>query len=633
MSAIDEIKGTIHGILPEKCQVTKIEIEGPEVAIYTKNPSAFFENENFVAKTAFELKKRVNVRTDKSLLMDEKDAAAKAKEIIPEDADIREIYFDPAFSEITIESIKPGLVIGKGGETSKKIILETGWTPNIIRAPTQPCEILKGIRNQLHKYSNERKKILKETAEKIYADIDQSPKDWFRIEALGGFKQVGRSSIFLETPHTKALLDCGINVAGANDPLKSFPYLNILHMPLNEIDAVVVTHAHLDHSGFIPFLFKSGYKGPVYCTPPTRDLMTLLQFDYIDVLAKEGKEAPYNEADVKTMLKYCIPREYREVTDIAPDMRLTLHNAAHILGSSSIHMHVGEGAHNLVYTGDIKYGFTRLFNNVDMHYPRLETLIIESTYGGKDSIQPNRQDCEDYLLKIIKETVERDGNLLIPVFAVGRGQEIMLVIENFYRNGLLDTKCYIDGMTNEASAVHTAYPEYLRKGVQRRILQNDSPFTAEIFEPMNSKKREEVLQEKGVIIIASSGMLTGGASLDYFQRMAEDANNCMIFVGYQGEGSLGRKIQGGLKMIPRTDENGRTKALNINMRIETIDGFSGHSDRDQLLAYVRNLKPKPKKILVNHGERTRAAEFARALGNRFKINASSISNLDAVRLK
>ena len=630
MGTIDRIKETIQSILPEKCQVTKIEMEGPEVAIYTKNPGAFFENENFVAKTAFELKKRVNIRTDKSLLMDEKEATEKVKQIVPEGADIKDIYFDPAFSEITIESIKPGLVIGKGGETSKRIILETGWTPNIIRAPTQPSDILKGIRNQLHKNSAERKKILKETAEKIYADIDQSPRDWCRVVALGGFKQVGRSCIFLETPHTKALLDCGIDVAGNGD---AFPYLNILHLPLSEIDAVVVTHAHLDHSGFIPFLFKSGYQGPVYCTPPTRDLMTLLQFDYIDVLTKEGKEAPYNETDVKTMLKYCIPREYREVTDIAPDMRLTLHNAAHILGSASVHMHIGEGAHNLVYTGDIKYGFTRLFNNVDMHYPRLESLIIESTYGGNDSIQPDRQDAEDRLLRVVKETIERDGNTLIPVFAVGRGQEIMLVLENFYRNGLLDAKCYVDGMTNEASAIHTAYPEYLRKGVQRRILQNDSPFTAEVFEPMNGKKREEVLQEKGAIIIASSGMLTGGASLEYFYKMAEDEKNCLIFVGYQGEGSLGRKIQAGLKMLPKTDEHGRTRALNVNMRVETVEGFSGHSDRDQLLAYVRNLKPKPKKALINHGERTRAMEFARAISARFKLNAISPNNLEAVRLK
>jgi len=631
MTVIEQIKDTVNGLLPEKCQVTKIEMEGPEVAIYTKNPGAFFENENFVAKTAFELKKHVNIRTDKSLLMDEKDAREKIMEIVPEDASIKQIYFDLAFSQVTIESIKPGLVIGKGGETSKKIILETGWTPDPTRAPTQPSEILKGIRHQLHKNSSERKKILKETAEKIYAGIEQNPRDWFRIEALGGFKQVGRSCVFLETPHTKALLDCGINVAGNGED--SFPYLNILHFPPSELDAVVVSHAHLDHSGFVPFLFKSGYRGPVYCTPPTRDLMTLLQFDYIDVLTKEGKEPPYGERDVKEMLKYCIPREYREVTDIAPDMRLTLHNAAHILGSASVHMHVGEGAHNIVYTGDIKYGFTRLFNNVDMHYPRLETLIIESTYGGKDAIQANRQVAEDRLLRIIKETVERDGNILIPVFAVGRGQEIMLVIENFYRSGLLDTKCYIDGMTNEASAIHTAYPEYLRKGVQRRILQNDSPFTAEIFEPMNGKKREEVLEEKGVIVIASSGMLTGGASLDYFQKMAENENNCMIFVGYQGEGSLGRKVQGGLKTSLVTDDKGKTKALNINMRIETVEGFSGHSDRDQLIAYVRNLKPKPKRVIINHGEKTRASEFARAISARFKLNTSAINNLDAVRLR
>ncbi len=630
MKILEHIKEVVDKTVPNKGEISKIEMEGPEIAIYTKNPATFFEHENYVAKIAFELKKRINIRTDKSLLIDPTEAKTKIEQIIPEDAGIKEVYFETAFSSVTIEAIKPGLVIGKGGETSKKIILETGWTPNIIRAPTQESEILRGIRSHQHRHADERKKFLKETAKKIYEDIELKQKDWARIEALGGFRQVGRSCILVETPHTKVLMDCGINIASKEDP---FPMLETLRCPMSDIDAVIVSHAHLDHSGFVPYLFRTGYRGPVYCTAPTRDLMTLLQFDYIDILTKEGRDAVYSEKDVKEMITHCIPREYREVTDIAPDVRLTLHNASHILGSSSVHLHLGEGGHNLVYSGDMKFGFTRLFNNIDIKYPRLETLILESTYGGKDSIQPDRQDAEDRLLRVLKETLERDGNVLIPVFAVGRGQEIMLVLENFYKNGLLDAKCYVDGMTREASAIHTAYPEYLRKGVQRRVLQNDSPFSAEIFEDANSKSRDELAKEKGVIFIASSGMLTGGPSLGYFHRLSEDPNNCLVFVGYQGEGSLGRKIQGGLTATPVTDKKGKTRALNVNMRIETIEGFSGHSDRNQLVNYVRMLKPKPKRILIDHGDKANATELARFLSSRMGISSSAPRNLDGIRLR
>src|SRR3989344_8992705 len=137
MNILKELKQTVQEHLPPETQITSVEMEGPEIAIYTKNPKAFFENENYVAKIAFELKKRVNIRTDKSLLDSEETARKKILEIVPTEADIKDISFNTAFSEVVIESIKPGLVIGKGGETSKKIILETGWTPNIIRAPTQ----------------------------------------------------------------------------------------------------------------------------------------------------------------------------------------------------------------------------------------------------------------------------------------------------------------------------------------------------------------------------------------------------------------------------------------------------------------------------------------------------------------
>ncbi|MEM4663112.1 MAG: beta-CASP ribonuclease aCPSF1 [Candidatus Diapherotrites archaeon] len=628
MERIEELKESIKKQLPPEVSLSKIEFEGPEITLYTKNPEAFFENENLVAKIASELKKRVNIRVDKSLLKDPSEAKEIILGIIPKEADVKDIKFSEYFAEVIIEALKPGLVIGKGGSTSKEIILKTGWTPKIYRAPTSKSETLKGIRHHLYRYQKERKAILTKIAEKIYRE-PRSNNTWSRIVCLGGFREVGRSCILFEKNETKILLDCGVNV-GSNK--EQFPYLDALNFPLSEIDAVVVTHAHMDHAGFVPFLYRNGYEGPTYCTEPTRDLMTLLQFDYIDVAIKEGVEPPYTEQDVKTMLKYCIVCEYNEVTDIAPDIRLTLHNASHILGSASAHLHVGLGEHNLLYTGDIKYGFTRLFDIMETKYPRLETLIIESTYGDKQDIQPSREVSEMQLIKIINETIEKGGNVLIPVFAVGRGQEIMLVIESFYRRGEFKGKCYIDGMTAEANAIFTAYPEYMRESLRRRILQNDSPFVSEIFETVKDGERMDIINNGGSVIIASSGMLTGGPSLEYLKAMAENEKNTLIFVGYQAEGTLGRKIQNGAKIIPVTSKNEKTKALKINMRIETVEGFSGHSDRNQLIAYIKSLKPSAKQIIVNHGEKQKAVNFANFISTRLGIKATALQNLDAKRL-
>jgi predicted metal-dependent RNase len=262
MEYLKKIKETVMGAIPSETQITSVELEGPEIAIYTKNPRAFFENENYVAKIASELKKRINIRTDKSLLTDPDLARQKILEIVPKDADIKEIMLDTAFSEVVIESIKPGLVIGKGGETSKRIILETGWTPKIIRAPTSPSEILKGIRHHLHKYSNERKKILQETAKQIYEE-KANMDSWIRLTALGSFQEVGRSCILVETRDTKVMMDCGVSVASYDDP---YPYLDAIRFPINELDAVIISHAHLDHTGFLPYLYILGYDGPVYVT-------------------------------------------------------------------------------------------------------------------------------------------------------------------------------------------------------------------------------------------------------------------------------------------------------------------------------------------------------------------------------
>ncbi|MDZ4256536.1 MAG: MBL fold metallo-hydrolase, partial [archaeon] len=319
------IEKHIKDALPKTCQVTSIDFEGPEIILYTKKPEAFFGGTtNFVAKIAFELKKKITIRSDKSLLQDPTDAKRAIQGLVPVEAGVKNITFVDPFHQVVIEADKPGLVIGKGGETSKRIILQTGWTPKIIRAPSSDSEFLTGIRYHLHKHAAERKKILQETAKRIYRDTS-SKHDWVRLTGLGAFREIGRSCMLVDTPITKVLIDCGINPSQGGDP---YPYLDALYFPLTELDAVIISHAHMDHQGFLPYLFRMGYRGPVYCTEPTRDIMGLLQFDYIDLVAREGKDPPYTEKDVKEELKHVITRDYREVTDISPDMRMTFHNAA-----------------------------------------------------------------------------------------------------------------------------------------------------------------------------------------------------------------------------------------------------------------------------------------------------------------
>jgi len=630
LNNLNDIQKKLEPVLPAGCTITKAEYEGPDVAIYLKNIEAFYSDPNLIKRIAGVLRKRVLVRSDPSNLTPPDEAVKKIKEIVPQEAGITDIKFSPEFCEVIIDSLKPGLVIGKGGSTLKAIILQTGWAPKILRTPTMPSETVKGIRSSLFKESDFRKKFLSAVGKKISAGNGKS--DWVKVTALGGFKEVGRTCLLLQTSNDKILLDCGVN-AETTEAARAYPYLNAMNLALDELDAVIVTHAHLDHSGFIPYLVAYGYDGPIYCTPPTRDLMVMLQFDYINVLQKNGITAPYAEKDVRKMLNMCITRQYDEVTDITPEIKLTFHNAGHILGSAMVHLHIGDGLHNLVFTGDIKYGFTRLFEQATTTFPRMETLFIESTYGGRSDLMPPRQDAEARLKELIHETIQNKGKVLIPVFAVGRSQEIMLVLEEYAQSsGSFECPIYIDGMILEASAIHTAYPEYLRQSVQRRVLSNKSPFESKIFESVKNN-RKEIVEGDPCVILAPSGMMSGGPSVEYFKMMAEDPRNLLIFVGYQSALSLGRKIQSGMKEIPVLGEKGMLETVKVNMRVETIDGFSGHSDRNQLVSFIRHLKPTPERIFTLHGDETKCDDLARSVNKMTRIETRAPLNLDAIRLK
>ena len=626
---LKDLQETIQAVLPSECQLTKVEVEGPQVVLYLRSIKAFYNDENLITRIAAKIRKKILLRSDPASLTPQEDALAKIKSFVPEEAGVVDITFDPVFNEVNITALKPGLVIGKGGSVLKNIILETGWSPKVLRAPTAPSEIEKAIRSALVKNSADRKKFLNTLGKKML--VKGGTCDWLKITALGGFKEVGRSCMLLQTPKSNVLIDCGINV-DTSDNTKAYPYLNAMNLALDQLDAVIVTHAHLDHSGFVPYLYAYGYDGPVYCTPPTRDLMVLLQQDSINVLNSEGRKSPYGEREVKRELNRVITRDYGEVTDITPEIRFTFHNAGHILGSSQVHLHIGEGMHNLVYTGDIKFGKTRLFDPADTFFPRIETLLMESTYGGKDDVKPRIEESEQHLVQIIQRTTERRGKTLIPVISVGRAQEIMLVLEEHIRE--LNIPIYLDGMSKEASAIHTVYPEYLRRNVQRRILQNDSPFDKPMFNRVISRDRKGIVEsEEQCVILAPSGMLSGGPSVEFLRMMGEDSRNSLVFVGYQSASSLGRKIQNGEREVPVLNDANKVDSVKINLEVDTVDGFSGHSDRSQLLAFVRNLRPKPGRIFTMHGDETKCDDLARTLNKMMHCETRAPMNLDSTRLK
>jgi len=625
---LDEIKKKVRELVPSNIRIKDIEFEGPLLVVYIQNPQEL-AGIDIVKKLAKELRKRIVIRPDPKILKPKNEAKEIIMKIVPEEAKISSIEFDEENGEVIIEAEKPGVVIGRQGITFREIMKETGWSPRVVRTPPIRSNVIESIRTYLTSVKEERQSELRKIGERIHRKI-LPDGNWVRVTFLGGCREVGRSCYLLQTRYSKVLIDCGVNVSNISET----PYLYLPEVqPLDSLDAVVITHAHLDHCGLVPLLYKYNYRGPIYVTPPTRDLMVLLQLDFIEVAGRE-KEAIYSSAMVREALKHTITLNYGEVTDISPDLRLTFYNAGHILGSAIAHFHIGEGLYNIAFTGDFKFEKTRLFDKTVTNFPRLEALIMEATYGGVNDFQPSRTEAEQRLIEIINQTVEKGGKVLIPTFAVGRSQEVMVVLEEAIREKKLkEVPIYIDGMIYEATAIHTAYPEYLNSELRDMILYNGiNPFISDSFVRVDSaEKRDSVINDPSpCVILSPSGMLNGGPVMEYFKHLAEDEKNTIVFVGYQAEGTLGRKVQKGWKEIP-FPTNGRREVIDVKMRVETVDGFSGHSDRKQLLNYVKFLNPKPSKIVTVHGDEMKCVELASAIYKTYKIETRAPLNMETVR--
>ena len=628
-----EVSQYILEHVPEQAEVSRIEYEGPMLAVYAKKPEILVEQSSVIAGIVGVLRKRIVIRSDPSVRLPEKEAERIAKEIISPEAEVTDVNFDPSLGEIIIEAKKPGLVIGRNGSVLQEIIRQIRWRPRVLRSPPLRSKIVAHMRHYLHSESKERERILRAVGERIFRPKTYEVGD-LRITALGGVQQVGRSAFLVQTRESNVLLDCGIN-PGSSKPFELFPRFDAPTFEIDSLDAVVISHAHLDHCGLVPFLYKYGYDGPVYCSAPTSNLMTLLQLDYLDVAGKQGITSHYDQKDVRECVLHTIPLRYGVVTDIAPDVRLTLHNAGHILGSSVTHLHVGEGLHNIVYTGDYKYARTMLLEAATTEFPRVETLITESTYGSPNDFMPSRVEAEERLTSIINETLERKGKVIIPVPAVGRAQEIMLVIDGYMRRGLMkEAPVFIEGMISEATAIHTAYPEYLGREVRRSILYDGiNPFKSDYFTIVDHPSvRQEIIDGEPCIIMATAGMLEGGPVIEYFKSLAEDDKNSIIFVSYQIEGTQGRRVQKGLPEVMTIDSDGKMGVVKVRLQVESIEGFSGHSDRREIINYITHLKPKPERVIVCHGERAKCLSMANFIQRKCGIQALVPAIMETFRL-
>jgi len=633
---LSELKKKISKMIPDDVDY-EVDLEAGSIAIITKQPQAFGgAGDNLTVRIAKTIKRRIVIRPHSDILADEKTVHDAVAQIIPSDAKVRKVWLDPALSQVILECDDPSTAVGSKGSNIRALRDEIGWLVDVVRAPAIESRTQHDIRRYRKELADERKSLLRKFGTRIYR-TQRPGEPWVRVTALGSYREVGRAMHLVTTNESKILVDCGAKPTTNRSEVQPF-FAAPEMLPLDNLDAVVITHAHIDHIGMLPVLFKYGYRGPVYCTPPTRDLMTLLQIDYIKVAKAEGNEPPYSKADIQECIKHVVDINWGDKTDISPDIKMTMENAGHILGSSSVYMQIGEGKgeHKLLFSGDIKYEKSWLFDAATVRFPKVETLVIESTYGGPQDVQPTRQQASQELQDLIQDTLGRRGKIFCPVFAVGRSQEVMIAIDQLFKSGIVKpVTVWVDGMISEATAIHSSHPNFLNRDLRRQMLKGgmDNPFNSSWFKQVDSREQRDaiLLDPNPCIVLATSGMMTGGPIVEYFKHWAPEPSATLCFVGYQASGTLGRRLQKGHAQVPLMD-GGQTLMIDIRCNMVTIDGFSGHSDRNQLIDYVDALNPTPRKIICHHGDPQTCNAFRQGLREKFRVQTYAPANLETLRL-
>jgi uncharacterized protein len=615
------IMATILQNLPKECSLTKIEYEGPRIALYSNQPEFLLNNNQVLSNIVNLIKKRIVLRLDESIRKKESEVTNMIEKHLSKEAGFTDILFDPVLGEATIFVRKINEIISKEETISNKLINQTGWKINFKKTP-RSLSTLKEINKIIRMASDYRTHFYKRTGEKIFRE-KLDPNIEASLISLGGFGEIGRSSMILSTNESNILIDCGLNIY-TNDPFLMFPRFDSVGIKPSEIDAIVLSHAHFDHTGFVPVLFKHGYDGPIYCTEPTSILMYMLFREYI----KRYKDnAHYSMKEIEEVFSHLIYLNYNIVTDLSPDIKITPYNSGHIIGSSSFHFHLGNGDHNFVYTGDKKFGKSCYLENAVWNFPRVETLLIEATNGGREDTFLSNEEATEKLINNINLTIKNKGSVLIPTQLIGTSQEMIITLDQLIKQGKIEKcKIHIDKLLIDVNSIHESYTEFLNKEIQQNITSGIyNPFRSRSLNTINILKNNKDL-DPGIILLPSS-MLQCWESINYLKKVIDDPNSMIIFICNQINGTLGKGIVEKQRKI-LIDKN----YYDIQCKIETIYSFSSHSDFNQLNAYITRLKPKLRRILVNHGERSKVQNFASYSSKVHKIPTQYQLNQEATKI-
>jgi KH/beta-lactamase-domain protein len=599
------IVAAILNNIPSESEITKIEYEGPFIVLYSRKPTILLENQEIISKMVNSIKKRIVIRTDTSIRSSEESVNQIIRSSCSNPNGLSEIFFDPALGETTV-FVNDFRTLTELNQLQIPLVEKTGWKLIYRRAPKN-LKLLKSVNEILHSSSEDRMYFYKRVGEKIFRQ-KLSGSEEASIVCLGGFSEIGRSAMLIVTHESKILLDFGIKSYEHEDS-DLLPRLDIYGVGMNEIDAVIISHAHLDHCGAVPILCKYGYDGPVYCTEPTFPIMISILRDYVS----RSKEPLYSTRDIETLITHVIPLNYSAVTDISPDVRITFANSGHMIGSASTHLHIGNGDHNIVYTADLKFGRQNTVDNAFWNFPRAETLVIESTNGNRDDKFVTREVAEETLVRSINSTIQEGGRLLIPVPILGLSQEICVTLGMLRSiNKINPDNIFVDEKIMEMFNFYEIYSDYLSRALKQRISdQTEDP----IFINSLVKLEPSIKWERSIILCPSS-MLTDGPSVTYLNQIANDCLSKVILLSEQFQSTVGKLLQEGERNITIGGKN-----LDIKCNVDVIPGFSIHSDYNQLLAYINRLKPKLKKVITNHGEGKKCQNLSNSINKIFKIQS------------